>query len=457
MYGFLVMLGVVTLIFFLFNIKPGDPARMLGGQNANDEIIRAIKKDLGLDLPLYKQYLLYLNDLSPISIHEEKNSDSHLYLDTAKYNYAKMFSIGSRAVVFKWPYFRRSYRTTQNVSEIIWDSLPGTVVLAFTSILLASILGIIMGVVAAVNKDKFFDHFCTTVAILGISGPSYFVGLIFAWIGGYLWYTTTYIPWLPVMAMGVGLLFGLAFNNFGKINTGGLRARRGFMSFLFLGNNNYQRVNIFRKFSYTFLFESALKGFGLGFLLWFVGLGVNGLFGQEMLPLISSYMELPGTGLETSGSMYMPVINDDGSVTEELALANLVLPTLALGIRPLAIVLQLTRSSLLDVMSQDYVRTARAKGLSFLSVLFKHALKNALNPVITALSGWFASLLAGAVFIEEVFSWNGIGKKVYDAVNYNDLPVVIGSVLVIASMFVVLNIIVDIIYGILDPRVRVKA
>lgn len=452
------MLGVVTLIFFLFNIKPGDPARMLGGQNANEEIIRAIKKDLGLDLPLYKQYLLYLNDLSPISIHEEVNSDSHLYLDTAKYDYSRICSVGGdKALVLKWPYFRRSYRTTQNVSEIIWDSLPGTIVLAFTSILLASILGIIMGVIAAVNKDKFFDHFCTTIAILGISGPSYFVGLIFAWIGGYLWFNYTYLPWLPFIAMGIGLLFGFAFNNFAKMNTGGLRARKGLSSFLFLGNNNYNRVNIFRKFSFSFLIESALKGFGLGMLLWFIGLGVNGIMGQEMLPLINSYMELPGTGLEMAGSMYVPVIHDDGSVTEELALSNLILPTLALGIRPLAIVLQLTRSSLLDVLGQDYVRTARSKGLSFMTVLFKHALKNALNPVITALSGWFASLLAGAVFIEEVFAWNGIGKKVYDAVNYNDLPVVIGSVLVIASMFVVLNIIVDIVYGILDPRVRVKA
>jgi peptide/nickel transport system permease protein len=146
-----------------------------------------------------------------------------------------------------------------------------------------------------------------------------------------------------------------------------------------------------------------------------------------------------------------------GNVYEVYQWKNLILPTIALGIRPLAIVLQLTRSSMLEVLSQDYIRTAKAKGLSNFKVLVVHALKNALNPVVTALSGWFASLLAGAVFIEEVFSWNGIGKEVFDAVFYDDLPLVIGSVLVISSMFVFLNIIVDIVYGLLDPRIRLRA
>ena len=104
----------------------------------------------------------------------------------------------------------------------------------------------------------------------------------------------------------------------------------------------------------------------------------------------------------------------------------------------------------------DYVRTATAKGLSKFTVIFKHALRNALNPVVTAVSGWFASLLAGAVFVEYIFAWNGIGKEIVDALNKMDLPVVMGSVLFIASIFVIINVIVDLIYGWLDPRIRIS-
>jgi peptide/nickel transport system permease protein len=126
---------------------------------------------------------------------------------------------------------------------------------------------------------------------------------------------------------------------------------------------------------------------------------------------------------------------------------------ITLGIRPLAIIVQLTRSAMLDVLKQDYIRTAIAKGLRYRVVLFKHALRNALNPVITAISGWFAALLAGAFFVEFIFDWKGIGLKTIEALKSNDFPVVMGAVLFIATIFVTVNIIVDIIYGWLDPRV----
>ena len=138
-----------------------------------------------------------------------------------------------------------------------------------------------------------------------------------------------------------------------------------------------------------------------------------------------------------------------------LATPNLILPAITLGIRPLSVILQLTRNSLLEVLKTDYMRTAVAKGLSKFVVLFKHGLRNALNPVVTAVSGWFASMLAGAVFVEYIFAWNGIGKEIVDALNNLDLPVVMGAVLFISSIFVLINIIVDIIYGILDPRIRI--
>ena len=134
---------------------------------------------------------------------------------------------------------------------------------------------------------------------------------------------------------------------------------------------------------------------------------------------------------------------------------NLILPALTLGIRPLGVVVQLTRSSLLEELKKDYIRTAWAKGLSKNKVVYKHALRNALNPVITAISGWFASMLAGAVFVEFVFGWKGLGLETFNALEKEDFPVVMGAVLVISFMFVILNILVDVIYGIIDPRVRI--
>jgi len=125
-----------------------------------------------------------------------------------------------------------------------------------------------------------------------------------------------------------------------------------------------------------------------------------------------------------------------------------------LGIRPLAVIIQLIRNSLIETLSQDYIRTAFSKGLSKYQVIFKHALKNSLNPVITALTGWFASLLAGSIFVEYIFGWNGLGKEIVDALNKFDTPVVMGAVITIAFIFIIINIVVDLIYVYLDPRIK---
>jgi peptide/nickel transport system permease protein len=349
-YGVLVLFGVVVVVFFLFNVLPGDPARMMLGQRADEESLKAINRDLGLDKPLTTQFSMYLNDLSPISIHNEVNENHHLYLDEEKYNYIKLFAVGGDDVlVVKSPYLRRSYQTKRKVSELIGEALPETAVLALTAILVATLIGIILGVLAAVNKGSSFDNMVLVLSVFGVSIPSFFTALIFAWV--------------------------------------------------------------------------------FGFLLTDI------------------------TGLNMYGSLF--TLDDYGN-GEYLDLKNLILPAITLGIRPLSIVVQLTRSSLLDVLNQDYIRTARAKGLSYFTVIVKHALKNALNPVITALSGWFASLMAGAVYIEMVFDWKGIGYEIFKATEKYDFPVVMGSVLMIATIFVVINILVDITYGFLDPRVRVS-
>ena len=348
-YGFLVLLGVITSIFFLFNVLPGDPATVLLGQRANKEAVEAINRDLGRDKPLVTQYFMYLNDLSFISFHNTENKKSAFYLDRDKYSFTKILDLGENTcVVAKAPYFRRSYITKRKVSEIIIETLPETAVLAISSIVVATLLGVFLGIIAAIKKDTFFDRLALVLSALGMSAPSFFFGVIIAWLFGYI------------------------------------------------------LTDI--------------------------------------------------TGLSPVGSLYTIDVWEG----ERLDLKNLILPTLTLGMRPLAIIVQLTRSSLLDVLSQDYIRTARAKGLTYYSVIIKHALKNALNPVVTAVSGWFAGLMAGAVFVEIIFSWKGIGYEVFEALTKNDLPVVMGATLIFATFFVVINIFVDVIYGILDPRIRVK-
>jgi peptide/nickel transport system permease protein len=349
LYGILVLYGVITVIFFLFNVLPGDPATIMLGQRANKEAIEAIHRDLGTDRPIMEQYAMYLNDLSPISIHNNTNNQSHWFLNPEKYSWKPLFTIGdNKSIVAKLPYLRRSYITKRRVSDIIIETLPETAVLAFTSIVIASIVGIFLGIISAIKRNTIYDRMSLVLAVLGMAAPSFFVGLIIAWLFGYV---------------------------------------------------------------------------------------------------LADY-----TGLSPTGSLYDIDVWDG----EKLKLKNLILPSITLGIRPLAIVVQLMRSSLLDVMNQDYIRTAKAKGLSMYAVIIKHALKNALNPVVTAISGWFAGLMAGAVFVEYIFSWKGIGYEVFEALTKNDLPVVMGATLIFATIFVVTNIFVDIAYGVLDPRVRVK-
>jgi len=159
------------------------------------------------------------------------------------------------------------------------------------------------------------------------------------------------------------------------------------------------------------------------------------------------------TNLEMTGSLYEL---DDFGETVNIKWKNLILPAFVLGIRPLAVVIQLMRNSLLEVFNQDYIRTAKSKGLSTFKVIKNHAIKNAMNPVITAISGWFASLLAGAVFVEYIFGWNGLGKEIVNALNTLDLPVIMGSVLIIALLFILINIFVDVIYAWLDPKVKLQ-
>ena len=350
LYALLILWGVVSLVFFLFNVLPGDPAKMMLGQRSDISTIESIRKELGLDKSKGMQYLKYLNDLSPISFHNEINPNSYFYLNNEKYHYTKLFNISKQSVmVVKSPYLRRSYQSKKLVSEIIRETLPNTFILALSSIVFATLLVIFLGILAAIKKDSFFDRTSLLFSAFGMSLPSFFAAILIGWIFAFV----------------------------------------------------------------------------LGDI----------------------------TGLNITGNIYE--IDDMGEGVH-LRLKNLILPALTLGIRPLAIVIQLSRTSMLDVLSQDYIRTAKAKGLSFHLIIWKHALKNSLNRVITAISGWFASLMAGVVFIEYIFGWKGLGYIIVDSLNKYDLPVIVGCVLTISVIFIIINILVDIVYAFLDPRIRLE-
>jgi ABC-type dipeptide/oligopeptide/nickel transport system permease component len=337
-YGLLVLIGVVVLVFFLFQ-GFGDPSRLVMGQTGDAATQASIRKELYLDQPKWKQFLFYLNDVSPISFYSREEIKTK--------NLKGIFIGGEKKLVLKLPYLRKSYQTKKEVGSILMEALPGTLLLAFSAMLIAIAIGIPLGVVAAVRQNTWVDTSAIFASIVGISAPSFFMGIIIAYVFGFL-----------------------------------------------------------------------LTGW---------------------------------TGLHITGNWFEI---DDITGKKHLALQNLILPAITLGIRPLAIITQLTRSAMLDVLDQDYIRTAYAKGLGKRVVVWKHALRNALNPVITAITGWFAELLAGAFFIEYIFGWKGIGKITVDALEKLDFPVVMGSVLVSASFFILINILADVLYGLIDPRVR---
>jgi peptide/nickel transport system permease protein len=347
-YGLLVLLGVITVVFFLFHILPGDPARLMMGQRADISSVENIRRELGLDLPLHLQYLYFLNDLSPVSVHEP-DPDSRIFLGEEKYRpFQKVVSAGGLVVVVKAPYLRQSYQSKRDVSGILADAFPMTLLLASAAMLFALLVGVTLGVLSAVYHDGWFDRVAMVVSVLGMSLPSFFAAILVAWIFAFL---------------------------------------------------------------------------------------LSGI-----------------TGLNMTGSLYEV---DDLGRGEYLSLKNLILPAFTLGVRPLGVIVEMTRNSMLGVLEQDYIRTARAKGLSEYRVITRHALRNALNPVLTTASGWFASLMAGAVFVEYVFDWKGIGVVIVDALGKYDLPVIMGTVLMVSVVMILINIVTDIAYARLDPRVEI--
>jgi peptide/nickel transport system permease protein len=296
-----ILWGVLTVTFILMYIVPGDPARIMLGARADEETVKAIRAELGLDDPLPVQYGRFVMK-------------------------AVKGDLG------------RSYFTNREVMGEILRRVPATALLGFTAMIIAVTFGILVGVASAVRPYSALDQSSMVLALVGISMPVFFLGLLLAWIFGYL------LGWFPISGYPAGL--------------------------------------------------TDLK--------------------------------------------------------------YLVLPSLALAASPLALIARLTRSSMLEVLREDYVRTARAKGLNEKLVVFKHALKNALNPILTAASQSLAAVLAGAFFVEFIFNWPGIGLLAIDAINKYDFPMIQGTVLFDAAVFIVINILVDVGYAMLDPRVKLS-
>ena len=318
-----VLLGMTFVVFMIIRAIPGNPAQVILGQLASKEAIEALEVKLGLNNPWYTQYFDYLVGLLKGDLGE-------------------------------------SMRTVQPVSEEIWPYLAATFELALFAVIIAVIIGVNAGIISAWFQNSWFDYLAMVVALIGVSMPIFWLGLMEQWLFG------IELQWLP---------------------TSGREEVRNPVS----------------PITNLFVLDTIL----------------NGRFDQL------------------------------GQV-----LKHLVLPGIALATIPMAIIARMTRSSMLEVMRSDFVRTARAKGQKMFWVVYKHALKNAIIPVLTVIGLQMGLLLGGAILTETIFSWPGIGRYIYDAIQFRDYPVIQSGILIVAFMFVMINLFVDILYGLIDPRIK---
>lgn len=320
-----VLLGLTLIVFFMIRAIPGDPAQVILGQAATPESIEALHKKLGLDKPWYTQYFKYLGGLLKGDLGD-------------------------------------SIRTNSPISEEIGPYLAATIELSLAAMLIAVFVGVNAGIISAWFRNSWFDYAVMLLALVGVSMPIFWLGLMEQWI------FAVNLDWLP---------------------TGGRENVR----------DPVQTITHF------YILDTLLQG-------------------------------------------------DAEKFTD--VLKHLTLPALALATIPMAIIARITRSSMLEVMRTDYIRTARAKGLRNFWVVYKHSLKNALIPIMTVIGLQLGLLLGGAILTETIFSWPGIGRYIYEAINYRDYPVVQSGILIIALFFVLINLAVDIFYAVIDPRIKYR-
>ena len=323
------LLGVITLVFFMISMSPGDPARVMLGERASAQQLEKLREEMGLDKPLHQQYLSYLSRI--------------VRLD-----------------------FGKSITTGRPVIDEIKELFPATMELAFFAMIFASALGIFIGVISATRRNTAVDYLSMVGALFGVSMPVFWLGLVLI------------------------MIFSVFFD---LLPTGG-------------------RMNI------------------------------------------RLYMDTV-TNFYVIDSIIALIKEGDISYLVS-ALKHLILPAVALGTIPLAIIARTTRSSMLEVLKQDYVKTARAAGIPERKVIYRYALKNALLPIITVIGIQFGLLLSGAILTETIFAWPGIGKWIYHSISARDYPAVQGGIIVISTVFVLINLLVDILYSIVNPKVRLS-
>ncbi|KYG91375.1 ABC transporter permease [Metasolibacillus sp. FSL H7-0170] len=318
-----VLLGMTFIVFLIIRAIPGDPAQVILGQQATAEAIAALREKLGLNNPWYIQYFDYLKGILTGDLGE-------------------------------------SLRTRQEIVSEVWPYLAATFELAIFAMIIAVIVGMNAGIISAWFQNSWFDYIAMVVALIGVSMPIFWLGLMEQWI------FSINLGWLP---------------------TSGREEVRDPVSAI----------------THLYLIDTLLQG----------------RFDQFVV-----------------------------------SLKHLILPGAALATIPTAIIARMTRASMLEVMRSDFVRTARAKGQKMFVVIYKHALKNALIPVLTIVGLQTGMLLGGAILTETIFSWPGIGRYIYEAIGYRDYPVIQSGILIVAFLFIMINLIVDILYTVIDSRIK---
>lgn len=318
-----VLLGVSIIVFFGMHVIPGDVAQMILGDKATPQALAHLREQLGLNQSIFVQYWKFI---------------SHACAGD----------------------FGQSLRTQNPVWQDIWTAFPVTVQLSVLSLLLALVVGIPVGVRAAVKQNGWFDNIAMVGVLVGISMPVFWIGLI--------------------LMIVVGVKFDL--------------------------------------------------------------LPISGILSDSItLPRI--------TGMSILDSLIAHDVEAFGDTIK-----HLILPVITLATIPTAVIARITRMAMLDVLKQDYIRTAWAKGLRYYPITYYHALKNALIPVITVTGLQFGALLGGAILTETVFGLPGLGRLAVNSILYRDYPEVQGIVMMASAVFVLVNLIVDVLYAVVDPRIR---
>jgi len=319
------LLGVSVIVFFMLHLTPGDPAELLMGERASEEALQDIREHLGLNKPVYVQYGIFLKQLLKGDLGE-------------------------------------TIWTRQKVWIEVKQRFPATIELAVVALFISCVLGMLLGIISATKQYSIFDYLSMLGALIGVSMPIFWLGLVFMLI------FSLNLGWLPMSG----------------------------------------RLSV-------------------------------------------------GVELETITNFYVldAILTGNWEAFRD-ALWHIIMPAFTLSTIPTAIIARMTRSSMLEVLRQDYIKTAKAKGLSQFKVVFKHALRNALIPVVTTIGLQFGVLLCGAILTETIFAWPGVGKWIYDAVMQRDYMVIRGGTLFLAAIFIVINLCVDVLYAVINPRIKVQ-